>query len=118
MKEQEERIQSFYHLEPWKYQDIIRYIWFIYHGNPVRRDLTLYLGVWMKPFDPLKLKLECYNVDVGAYAAIYFRNKINIQVRLDERMHYVFEDTFDSTQVLLKCQNFNFQLEQVDYEYL
>lgn len=118
MKNQEEHIQDFYHLEPWKYQKITRYTWLISHAHQVKRDLVLYLGVWMKPFDPLQLKLQCYNVESDAYGTIYFRGKIKIQIHLDEQMRYVFEDTFDRKQVLLKCQDFDFQLEHVDYEHL
>lgn len=118
MNKQEERIQDFYHLEPWKYQRITRYIWFLSRTNPIRRDLTFYLGIWTKPFNPFQLKVQCYDVEVQAYSSIYFREKIMLQLRLDERMQYTFEDIFDDTQLLLKCQDFDFQLEQVDDEHL
>lgn len=119
MGKQEEHIQKFYDLEPWRYQRIARYTWFLSHTTPVRRDLVLYLRDWTNPFNPLQLKLECYNVDICAYATIYFRgSRIEIQVHVDERMQYIFEDTYDSPEVLLKCQDFKFQLEHVSYEYL
>jgi hypothetical protein len=111
------KVQRFYELKPWDYQEIIRYDWSLSYGKEVKRNMELWLGKWDDFQDFRRLKLKISDVSIHAYSTIYFKGeRTNLYVVIGQNNRYIFLDTYDSTDILFECNDFDFSLEQVGFE--
>jgi hypothetical protein len=114
---QETYIQRFREIEPWNYDDMVRYIWYPPQENATQRDLELWLGKWKDHYDPTRLKMKCYNVNKEGYAAVSFA-RIHLDVELNEQGKYVFTTSNDYEGLRFTCEHFEFRVEEVAFDEL
>lgn len=110
------KIEAFHAINPWNYQEIIRYDWSLSYGEEVKRNMELWLGKWRDFSDFERLKIKLYDISIRGYNTIYFKGeRTNISV-IRKNSGYIFLDTYDGTDVLFECNDFDFYLEQVGFE--